>query len=213
MKKMLLRLTAQLRHLDCGGTHSLTKARSYYLYYCYYQERHFEVDIHHLWPFRSPGTISTKLFLQKLWQQQLDWDCATWSTISQNVTLATALHVISSAMWTSATHLRDNNTCFCWCESSGIRTDSVHTFWRTSYYSNIKIQGNSHSHPRLELIVAVVASRLSHLLYHHLKSLHWFDSQVVLSWTFSDKKLKAFVSNRVAEICNTIGSSYQKLVS
>ena len=40
----------------------------------------------------SPVTISTKLFIQKLWQQQVDWDtklsedlCTTWCNISQNV--------------------------------------------------------------------------------------------------------------------------------
>ncbi|HBP53640.1 MAG TPA: hypothetical protein DD643_04535 [Synechococcus sp. UBA8638] len=46
----------------------------------------------------SPVTVSTKLFIQKLWQQQLDWDtklsedlCVTWHNISQNVAQATEL--------------------------------------------------------------------------------------------------------------------------
>ena len=46
----------------------------------------------------SPVTVSTKLFIQKLWQQQLDWYtklsedlCVTWHNISQNVAQATKL--------------------------------------------------------------------------------------------------------------------------
>ena len=46
----------------------------------------------------SPVTVSTKLFLQKLWQQQLDWDvplseelCETWNRISNDVIRATEI--------------------------------------------------------------------------------------------------------------------------
>ena len=62
----------------------------------------------------------------------------------------------------------------------------------------------THTLPRLELMAAVVASQLCSFV---IKSLHttfsicfWSDSQIVLSWIFSEKKLKPFVSNRVAEI-------------
>ena len=58
--------------------------------------------------------------------------------------------------------------------------------------------------PRLELMAAVVASRLYSFV---IKSFHttfsvcfWSDSQIILSWIFSNKKLKPFVSDRVAEI-------------
>ena len=58
--------------------------------------------------------------------------------------------------------------------------------------------------PRLELMAAVVASRLCSFVVSSLNITVpvclWSDSQIVLSWIFSDKKLKAFVSNRVAEI-------------
>ena len=44
----------------------------------------------------SPVAVSTKLFIQKLWQQQPDWDtklsknlCVTWHNIFQNVAQAT----------------------------------------------------------------------------------------------------------------------------
>ena len=53
-------------------------------------------------------------------------------------------------------------------------------------------------------MAAVVASRLCSFVVSSLNITApvclWSDSQIVLSWIFSDKKLKAFVSNRVAEI-------------
>ena len=53
-------------------------------------------------------------------------------------------------------------------------------------------------------MAAVVASRLCSFVVASLNTTVtvclWSDSQIVLSWIFSDKKLKPFVSNRVAEI-------------
>ena len=63
----------------------------------------------------------------------------------------------------------------------------------------------SHTLPRLELMAAVVGSRLCKFV---LKSLNylifdvtmWSDSQITLHWLFSKKKLQQFVANRVNEI-------------
>ena len=61
-----------------------------------------------------------------------------------------------------------------------------------------------HSLPRLKLMAAVVAARLCSFVKASLNSTATVflcsDSQIVLSWIFSDKKLKPFVSNRVSEI-------------
>jgi len=60
-----------------------------------------------------------------------------------------------------------------------------------------------HSLPRLELMAAVVVSRLCSFVVTSLVTVClWADSQIVLSWVFSGKKLKPFVSNRIAEICS-----------
>ena len=61
-----------------------------------------------------------------------------------------------------------------------------------------------HSLPRLELMAAVVAACLCLFVKTSLEITTnlflWSDSQIVLSWIFSEKRLKPFVSNRVAEI-------------
>jgi len=59
--------------------------------------------------------------------------------------------------------------------------------------------------PRLELMGATVAAQIFTLvkssLHHQIDSVHmWCDSQIVLHWLNSDKKLKQFVSNRVTTI-------------
>ena len=185
--------------LRCGGRihNAPISELAKFPYCCYYQERHFEVGIHYL-GLISPVTISTKLFLQKLWQQQLDWDtklsedlCVIWNNIFPECSPSYRT-VISSAMWIPATHLWDNNTCFRWCKSSGIRSSSVHAVWNTSYYLLSKSREaplKSLSLPRLELMAAVIASRLCSFVVSSLEITApvclWSDSQIVLLWIFS----------------------------
>ena len=63
--------------------------------------------------------------------------------------------------------------------------------------------------PRLELMVALLASRLANNIYEEFKEKPasvelWSDSKVVLHWLGSDSSLmRAFVGVRVAEIQST----------
>ena len=64
-----------------------------------------------------------------------------------------------------------------------------------------------HTLPRLELMGAVIASRLAQFviltLHHTTQNISitlWSDSQIVLHWLHSSKRLKQFIANRVQEI-------------
>ena len=61
--------------------------------------------------------------------------------------------------------------------------------------------------PQLELMAALVATRLGKFVIDALGSLYsnisvhlWLDSQIVLCWICSEKKLKQFVAHRIQEI-------------
>ena len=63
--------------------------------------------------------------------------------------------------------------------------------------------------PRLELMAALVASRLTQFALSHLSIQDspvfiWSDSQIVLHWVNSTKQLPTFVRNRVTEIRNNL---------
>ena len=61
-----------------------------------------------------------------------------------------------------------------------------------------------HTLPRLELMAAVIAARLGSFvvdsLTHNTVIHYWSDSQIVLCWLQSKKKLKPFIEHRVKEI-------------
>ena len=61
-----------------------------------------------------------------------------------------------------------------------------------------------HSLPRLELMAAVIAARLGTFVVESLNlrtsTYCWSDSQIVLCWLKSKKKLKPFIEHRVTEI-------------
>ena len=65
--------------------------------------------------------------------------------------------------------------------------------------------------PRLELMAAVMAVRLAKFIISSIKctcTIHlWSDSQIVLHWINSSKKLKPFVNTHVSEIVSTFPAS------
>ena len=65
--------------------------------------------------------------------------------------------------------------------------------------------------PKLELMEALVVTRLAKFVvksfYSHFDGIFiqfWSDSQIVLHWLHSQKKLKQFISNRIKEINQTM---------
>ena len=69
-----------------------------------------------------------------------------------------------------------------------------------------------HSLPRLELMAAVIAARLGSFVVQSLNlnasTFYWSDSQIVLCWLQSKKKLKPFIDHRVREI-QIVSSTWQ----
>ena len=60
---------------------------------------------------------------------------------------------------------------------------------------------------RLELMVAVTATRLAKFVYSavpHIQQVHfWTDSQIMLHWIHKGTNSKPFIDHRVCEICET----------
>ena len=172
----------------------------------------------------SPVTISAKLFLQTLWQQHINWDTnlneellKTCNQISRDIVQATTLpfprqcgkdisltslpeptlHIFADASlraYGAAVYLQQGTSCVLIMSKS-----------RAAPLKQLSL-------PRLELMAAVIAARLYLFVKTSLSisSDHvlWSDSQIVLSWISSEKRLKPFVSNQVGEI-RSISTSWR----
>ena len=164
----------------------------------------------------SPVTVTGKLLIQELWKRNISWDEEIpadleqkWTKIRENLrTVSTLtlqrqyfqndptesfeLHVFSDASpksYGAAVYLVQNgNVSLVMAKSRVAPTKET-------------------SLPRLELLGSLIAVRL---LKHCLKTFSdtmkiakcvlWSDSQIVLHWINSEKKLPIFVENRVKEI-------------
>ena len=170
----------------------------------------------------SPVTIRAKLLIQELWQQSVEWDelldkqmTDKWRDIATDLRNATMTSI--SRRYFPTDLEGDNPT-----------EHPLHIFADASmkaYGAVVYIcEGNIASFviaktrvapikqltlPQLELMAALVATRLGKLVVdslsnHYNFSVHlWSDSQVVLHWIHSEKKLKQFVTHRVEEISQT----------
>jgi len=164
----------------------------------------------------TPVTISAKLLLQDLWQDNVSWDAVLnesyqlkWASITADISLAsqqcfprqyiptlltadsytTALHVFADAStkaYGAVVYIQCGNQSSQVISKSRIAPLKRHTL------------------PRLELMAAVVAARLGLFVVNsfNLKTntYYWSDSQIVLCWLKSKKKLQPFIEHRVKEI-------------
>ena len=171
----------------------------------------------------SPVTIRTKLLMQELWQHSIDWDKPLdqqsrdkWRDIVTDLQNATATTI---------------QRCYTPCETedSNHAVYHLHIFSDAStkaYGAVVYICVNNTTSfvmaktqvapikkltlPQLELMAALVATRLGKFviaalgnLYNNISVHLWSDSQIVLCWIHSEKKLKQFVAHRVQEISQT----------
>ena len=178
--------------------------------------------------FLSPVSVRAKLLMQQLWQMNVGWDeplepsiREQWNDIADN--LQKAVHGSISRRYFTV----DNDDC-------KTQTQEIHGFADASlkaYGAVIYIQqANEVSFviaktrvaplskltlPKLELMAALVAARLTKFVTESLDSLYpnmavhlWSDSQIVLHWIGSQKKQKLqFVSHRIQEITQTFPST------
>ena len=161
----------------------------------------------------TPVTISGKLFLQQLWQKQLGWDtelsvelCKAWEGISRNVIQAAEMSFSRQCVNMSPT---PDTTLHVFADASPRAYGAVAYFQQGTSSSLVMSKSRAAplktlSMPKLELMAAILAARLYVFITTSLRincSVQlWTDSQIVLFWITSKKKLKPFVTNRVSEI-------------
>ena len=169
----------------------------------------------------SPVIITAKLFLQSLWQQNLNWDSQlsedlskTWYEIAINITQATAMPFPRQciAMMTS-TEL----TLHIFADASPRAYGAVAYLQQGTQSAILMSKSRAaplkqHSLPRLELMAATLGTRLYSFISKSINTdtnvCFWSDSQIVLSWITSKKTLKPFINNRVNEI-RSISTSWK----
>ena len=172
--------------------------------------------------FLSPITVCTKLLIQELWQKNMDWDepldqptTSKWNYIADDLQKAVKTTIPRCYF----DHNRNDNN----------RLPQLHVFADAStkaYGAVVYIQQGNHisfviaktrvapikqlTLPKLELMAALVATRLAKFVitsfnghFDDMLVNLWSDSQIVLHWLHSQKKLKQFISHRVQEITQT----------
>ena len=169
----------------------------------------------------SPVTITAKLFLQNLWQQNLNWDSQlsehlskTWYDIAINITQATTIPFHRQCITMAAStclklHIFTDASPRAYGAVAYLQQDTKSAILMSkSRAAPLK----KHSLPRLELMAAVLGTRLYSFIAKSINTdtnvYFWSDSQIVLSWITSKKILKPFVSNRVHEI-RSISTSWR----
>ena len=170
----------------------------------------------------TPVTIQAKTLLQELWKSHVDWDehldeslQTPWKKLTLEINEAIdfviprqyfpkftsqfatqELHVFADAslkVYGAVAYFLQNET-----------TSLVMSKSRVSPLKTVFL-------PRLELMAAVLATRLTKFILSSVKcqcAVHlWSDSQIVLCWINSFKKLKPFVSHRIDEITSSFPES------
>ncbi|KAI5638994.1 pao retrotransposon peptidase domain-containing protein [Phthorimaea operculella] len=180
--------------------------------------------------FTCPTMLVPKLILQKAWQREPEvqktrecsWDvplpddlCEEFRSWKKHV------HLLSECIVPRrlTTHPIDkcDNTLHVFCDASKASYATC-IFLRSEMSGEISVQlvlakarvAPSRAHvtmPRLELLAALIASRLykqvrSALDAINFKTIFWTDSSIALTWITSHGDWKVFVKNRVEEIRN-----------
>ena len=168
----------------------------------------------------TPVTVAAKILFQSIWLLNLDWDdpllpdiLSRWLPIASNIDAACAallprfigclpdaadvryeLHVFadaSEAAYAAAAYLRI--------------TTSQHTSVHIIFSKSRVAPTEPHTIPRLELLAAVIGSRMITFLQTELPlnfstTVLWSDSSTVLHWLQSTRRPPTSVHNRVAAI-------------
>ena len=162
----------------------------------------------------GPVVVRAKIFLQKLWKiEKLGWDDPIpdelqkeWKSLETDLDTATSMKF--SRKIDRNSELGQESTLHIFVDSSQ-QAYGASAYLVTGNESEFIIARNrvapikTLTLPRLELMAAVLGSRLYDKLKRVLqpmKTYLWSDSQIVLSWIMSNKKLDVFTRNRVSEI-------------
>lgn len=163
--------------------------------------------------FISPVVIRGKIIMQKLWQHKVTWDeplsdelQAEWKSVATD--LKRAQQFLVSRRYCDVPIMHPSIHCFADASQyaygaivflvQGSQTSFVISKTRVAPLKVLTI-------PRLELMAALVATRLTHFVLQAIPAYDppafiWSDSQIVLHWIRSQKSLPTFVKHRVTEM-------------
>ena len=163
----------------------------------------------------TPVTIKAKILLQCIWQSKLSWDEPLPKDISDAWTSILAdLNELPKFAVPRLYFKQRHDTCNMFIFSDA----SMKTYGAVVYlsfqdqvtlvmYKSRVVPTKSITLPKLELMAAVMATRLANFVASSLDSYDlsatthlWTDSQIVLYWIYKQTSLKPFIHLRVTEI-------------
>ena len=165
-----------------------------------------------------PVTIRAKLLLQTLWQKKISWDEPLsseyqhlWQTLLQDLqhlnTISTPRYYWKDGIITDnpvELHMFSDASTKAYGAVGYLRCGTCTSFViakaRVAPLKPLTL-------PKLELMGATIAAQMFTVIKssigYVINSVYmWTDSQIVIHWLNSEKKLKQFISNRVMEIRN-----------
>ena len=170
--------------------------------------------------FFTPFTVSIKLLLKECWDSNLEWD-EEFSKEFKSRILSFLKDVDYLKSFTLQRWFQFDNTCssvqlcvFGDASTSAYVACAYLYFFKFNKVHSVLLCSKSrlvkkgqHTVPRLELLAAILVTRLSVFVQAQLPSgfiskvNHFSDSSIVLNWIHGSKKaLPTFVENRITEI-------------
>ncbi|XP_049872391.1 uncharacterized protein LOC126371185 isoform X4 [Pectinophora gossypiella] len=170
-----------------------------------------------------PATVVPKRLLQKVWKRKFDWDEEICPELAREFKIwQSTIHLLKKCKiprrLTAAPIKKCNNSIHTFSDASEDAYAAC-VYLRTEQEGKVHVQliiaksriapaNKKMSLPRLELMGAVIASRLYREVIDsglmtpetNYNSYFWTDSTVVLAWVKQQRQWKPFVSNRVKEI-------------
>ena len=155
-----------------------------------------------------------KVFLQRLWEEDKDWDhemksdqSKEWIKLCNNLDglteIAVPMYVRNENCWLLGfcDASKDANATTVYIRTGNSGNISIHLL-----YSKTKLapKKNAVSLPRLELLTVSIGIRCMKFVAKR-KKIIWTDSQCVLNWVKTNKSLSVFVKNRIV---NRIGHHF-----
>jgi len=163
----------------------------------------------------SPVSVRAKLFMQKLWQMNAEWDepldaivREEWVTIMNDIQRLYELAI--DRRYFKHEFSRANVTLYVFADARTKAYGAVAFLTCNSEVSFVLAKNRiaplkNLTLPKLELMVAVIALRVAKfvsdfLQLHNTPTYYWGDSQIVLNWLASIKHFPQFVKRRISEI-------------
>jgi len=171
----------------------------------------------------SPVTIKAKIFMQKLWQLNVEWDepltnadQQQWLHIAEDIQHAMTM-AIPRQYFPKSTRSSQTYQLHVFADASPLAYGAVAFLCRDTDVSFIMAKSRvaplKHlTLPKLELMATVTAAKLYNFVSAALEPLsssmtthYWTDSQIVLHWLMGEKWNNVFVAHRVSEVLATTG--------